>query len=564
MAPKPTKTKVSILERIHRVFPVVAVFTAAAIAVAFTFSILAGWIAAVSLGALEVYFLIVYRGYRRQEEKKQVQAAAQAGRLTAGVRPVVCNIIVDDYIEMMNVASEAEASRINAALTRAVAEMAERFEAAFRRFDRDKFVLFFDRRRLLELEQSRFPILDEARRISTSDGQYITLSIAVGAGENAKQSNELAQQATDVVLGRGGDQAAVKTEDRITFYGGMSPTTQKRSRVKLRLTSRALRAAIERSSEVFVMGHARPDMDCMGAAMGIVRCAQFSQKCSRIVLDQDRFMIEPFMQRLRAEGLYDILVVDAAEAQRIMRGDALVVLVDTQRPSSASCPRLLDMADQVAVIDHHRRGLEWTENPAVSCLEPYASSTCELVAELVQYYDSEIRLTPFEADALLSGITMDTKNFLMDTGVRTFEAATYLRRQGADMVRVHDLLKDDANAFFQRIETIQNMQMLKKNIAIAWYENKTPRAQLLAAQTADQILTIRGVRASIVLVPVEDAVQVSARSNGEINVQVIMEKLGGGGHLAMAATQLKNMTITEAKELVRQTVLHLVEEGIVQ
>ncbi|MFZ5975265.1 MAG: DHH family phosphoesterase [Bacillota bacterium] len=555
--------KKNILERIYAFFPIFAIVTLAVIAAVFTLHIIVGWIVAATLIGAEVYFLIIYRRFKHAEEKKLAQAAAQAGRLGAGVRPVVCNILVDDYIEVMNVASETEASRINAEITRCVALMAERLEGAFRRFDRDKYILFFDRRRLLELEQSRFPILDEARQISTGEGQYITLSIAVGAGENAKQSNEFAQQATDVVLGRGGDQAAVKTEDRITFYGGTSVTTQKRSKVKLRLTSRALRTAIEKSSEVFIMGHARPDMDSMGAAMGIVRCAQFSQKSSRIVLDPDLFMIEPFVQRLKAEGLYDLLVIESGEAKRVMRSDALVVLLDTQRKSSASCPELLEITEQIAVIDHHRRGLEWIENPAVSYLEPYASSTSELVAELVQYYDSMIRLTQLEAEALLSGIAMDTKNFCMDTGVRTFEAATYLRRQGADMVRVRDLLKDDANAFFQRIETIQNMQMLKKNIAIAYYEQKTPRAQLLAAQTADQILTIRGVRASIVLVPMDSGVQVSARSTGDINVQVIMEKLGGGGHLSMAATQLKNMTVNEAKELVQQTVLQLVEEGVV-
>ena len=552
-----------ILERINGLFPIIAIVTIAAIAVVFSLNFIAGWIVAAAMIAAEAYFLIMYSRFKRAEEKKLAQAAAQAGRIGAGVRPVVCNIIVDDYIDVMNVASETAASKINAEIIGCVAAMADRLEGAFRRFDRDKYILFFDRTRLLELEQSRFPILDQARRISAGDGQCITMSIAVGAGENAKQSNEFAQQATDVVLGRGGDQAAVKTEDRISFYGGTSQTTQKRSRVKIRLTARALRAAIEKSSEVFIMGHARPDMDSIGAAMGIVRLAQFSQKCSRIVLDPDRFMIEPFVQRLRAEGLYDILVIDVGEAKRVMRSDALVVLLDTQRPSSASCPALLGMTDQIVVVDHHRRGLEWIENPAVSFLEPYASSTCELVAELVQYYDSEIRLTKLEAEALLSGISMDTKNFCMDTGVRTFEAATYLRRQGADTVRVRELLQDDANAFFQRIEAIQNMQMLKKDIAIAWYDHKTPRAQLLAAQTADQILAIRGVRASIVLVAMESAVQVSARSNGDINVQVIMERLGGGGHLSMAATQLQNMTMNEAKELVQQTVLQLVEEEAV-
>jgi c-di-AMP phosphodiesterase-like protein len=533
----------------------------AVVAVVFVLNEIAGIVVAAAMLAAAVCFLVGHNRLKREEEKKRAVFPGGQDRQSAGARPVVCIIIMDDYAEMVNVASETTMSRINAEVTRCVAEMAEKVKGAFRRYDRDKFILFFDRRNLQELEQSRFPILDQIRGIPSGNGQNITVSIAVGAGESAQQSNEFAQQATDVVLGRGGDQAAVKTEDRITFYGGITPTTQKRSKVKPRLTARALRTAIERSSEVFVMGHARPDMDAVGAAMGIVRCAQFSQKCSRIVLDSDLFMIEPFVQRLKDEGLYDVLVVDASSAARVMRSNALLVLVDTQRPNSASCPALLTQAGQVAVIDHHRRGLEWVENPAVSFLEPYASSTSELVTELVQYYDSEMRLTQLEAEALMAGIAMDTKSFYLDTGVRTFEAATYLRRQGADMVRVREFLKDDAYTYFQRMETIQNVQMIKKNIAISHYEHKTPRAQLLAAQAADQLMTIRGVRASIVLVPAEGSVQVSARSTGEINVQLIMERLGGGGHMSMAATQLPDMEIKEAREHVERTVLELVEEG---
>ena len=550
------KSKLKILNNFRIILPV---FLSAVIAtIVLLNNLIVGAIVTIILGAGLIYYVIASRKIMHEMDQKYfAEQQAWASRASAGARPVVCVIVVDDYIEVMNMASDTEISEITAAITKCVSDMAEELNGAYRRYDRDKYVIFFDRRRLQDLERSKFPILDKVHGIFVGNGQYITLSIAVGAGEDAKQSNDFAKQATEVVLGRGGDQAAVKTEQRTTFYGGLTQNTQKRSKVKPRVTARALRAAIEKSSEVFVMGHARPDMDSIGAAMGILRCAQFSEKCSRIVLDSDIFMVEPFIKRLKEEGLRDIIVIDAQEAQRVMRSDALVVLVDTQRPSSASCPKLLEITDNIVVIDHHRRGLEWVENATVSFLEPYASSASELVTEILQYYDPNIRLTELEAEALLSGIAMDTKHFFIDTGARTFEAATYLRKQGADMVRVRDLLADDYTTFSQRMETIKNVKLFRDDIAIAYFDRTTPRGQLVASQAADQLLTIRGIKAAIVLVPVDNAVQVSARSTGEINVQLIMEEMGGGGHLAMAATQLKEYSIEQALKEVEETLSKL-------
>jgi c-di-AMP phosphodiesterase-like protein len=464
---------------------------------------------------------------------------------------VVIGILhMDNLDEVTQGMEEQQRSRINSQITAKISEWATKHNIFLRRYTSDKFFAVFDKGTLEELEASRFDILDIVRGLTGENKIPITLSIGVATGvDSLVEMGKMAQASLDIALGRGGDQAAVKVGNRLSFYGGKTNAVEKRTRVRARVISHALRDLIHECDQVLVMGHQVPDMDAIGACIGILKAVAVNQKPGYMVLDKVNPSIERIMSLIdKQEGIRE-RIIKPEEALQLCTNRTLLVVVDTHRPSMVIEPRLIHISKRIMVIDHHRRAEEFIEDPVLIYLEPYASSTCELVTELLQYHSERLTMDPLEATALLAGIVVDTRSFTYRTGARTFEAASFLRRMGADGALVQRLLKEDLNQFVMRAQLVANAEMHLDQMAISTGKIGDRYDQILIAQAADTLLDMNGVRASFVIAQRNDGpVVISARSLGEINVQVIMEELGGGGHLTNAATQLKNITIPEAKE----------------
>jgi c-di-AMP phosphodiesterase-like protein len=419
--------------------------------------------------------------------------------------------------------------------------------AVIKKYQKDKYIVILENKFLENLEAKRFSILDDIREIDLGNRAPVTLSIGVGAlGRNLSKLEEYAFSALELALSRGGDQAVVRVKGDFRFYGGKTKAVEKRNRVKARVIAHGLRPLIDESPQVFIMGHINPDMDCFGAAIGMYRSVVNRGKDAYIVLEQVNDAIF---------SVYDLFVdnedykfIGHEEAKEMMTDRDLLVVVDTHRPSYTECPELLDNTNRVVLIDHHRMGKEQIENSVLRYTEPYASSTCELVTEILQYIDNKHKIDKIEAEALLAGITVDTKNFSFKTGVRTFEAASFLRRLGADTTIVKQLFQDDIGTFVAKSNLVSTATMYNENVAIAICPSDLDNPQLVAAQGADELLNIRGITASFVIGQKSDGlVFISGRSLGDINVQIICEKLGGGGHLEVAGAQLTDSTIEDAK-----------------
>jgi c-di-AMP phosphodiesterase-like protein len=477
-------------------------------------------------------------------------------------RPIVAFIYIDNFDEVMSNTEEKNRPAVIAEIDRRISQWVNSIQGSWEKYDRDKFIVFFHQKFVKGLQDRKFDILDEIREINVGNKIPVTLSIGVGmGGEHPAQGGEFARSAIELALGRGGDQVVLKNRDRLSFYGGKTKAVEKRTKVKSRVVAHALRQLIDQSWEVFIMGHQYPDLDAIGAALGIYRCAAIMGRNAYIVLNQSNGSIDLLVETLKKEEAYKNLFITADEAEARMDSQSLLVVVDTQRPSFTEAPRLSELTDRIVVIDHHRRGTESIENALLSYLEPYASSTSELVTEIVQYIDDKIPLTTLEAEALLAGIMVDTKSFSFKTGVRTFEAASYLRRAGADTTAVRQLFQDDLETFVARAEVVRNAQIIDGGIAISTCSSGIKDASLIAAQAADGLLTIRGIVASFVLCSTDSGVTVSGRSLGQINVQLIMEKLGGGGHLSIAGAQIPDITLEEGIEMVRKAIHEYLEEA---
>jgi c-di-AMP phosphodiesterase-like protein len=363
-------------------------------------------------------------------------------------------------------------------------------------------------------------------------------------------------------MGRGGDQAVIKNVDKLAFYGGKTKEVEKSTRVKARVKAYAFRELIEEADEVLIMGHKNPDVDCLGAAIGVYRAAKLLGKKAYIVLEEPTTAIKNLYDRMLESGEYEErLFLDNVEAIGRTGEKTLLVVVDVHRPSYTQCPELLELSKKIVVFDHHRKSAEFIENAVLTYLEPYISSTCELVTEILQYIVDKVKLTSLEADALLAGITIDTKNFVFKTGVRTFEAAAFLRRNGADSTRVRLLFQNDMESYRAIATGVKDAEIYKENMAISVSLSDIPNSMIIAAQVADELLNISGITASFVMCSVDHKVVMSARSLGYINVQVIMEKLGGGGHQTVAGAQLSDCSIEKAKELLKQAIDIYLEEG---
>ncbi|MTI70298.1 MAG: phosphoesterase [Firmicutes bacterium] len=475
----------------------------------------------------------------------------------------VCLVQVDNFDEVIKSTEESKRPIVIAEIDRKLNVLASRLKGFIKKYDNDSYIIVFENKYLETLESKKFDILDDIRSIDKGNDIPVTLSIGVGVnGKNPLQLLEFAKGALEVALGRGGDQAVVKKIDKLSFYGGKSKAVEKRTKVKARVIAHALRQLIDQADKVFIMGHKIADMDSFGAAIGLLRAVKNRDKEGYIVLEKTNPSIKNIYERTKKEHpeyLKNILTPE--EANLKASEDSLCIVVDIHRPEYTEAPELLETIEKVVLIDHHRRGVDFIEDPVLVYLEPYASSTCELVTEILNYMGDKLNIEKFEAEALLAGITVDTKNFTFKTGVRTFEAASLLRRAGADTTSVRQLFQDDINTFIMKADIVKNADIIGGKIAISNMEDETKDSVLIAAQAADDLLNISGITASFVLVVNDGRVHISGRSLGKINVQVILEKLGGGGHMTVAGAQLDDVDLNRAKEMVEEAIEEYFQEG---
>ena len=491
-----------------------------------------------------------------------IENTVEAKKLYQNYLPIVCYIQIDNYDELAAEILQTELSKLVAAVEQRIAAMAKSLSAAFVKTDRGRYLCVFDRRFLSTLRASKFKILDDVREIKEIKTTLSpTLSIAIGVGESPEQSGDYANKALELALGRGGDQAVIKQGDKFMFFGGTSKTINRRSKVKSRMISHALRNLMEQCSDVFVMGHEVPDLDCIGASVGICACARNVGKKAYMVVDKPNPSIEPLMEKLGAADAYASNIITAQEAGLKISATSMLVIVDTQIAGFTVAPNLLELADTVVVIDHHLRGATNIEKASLFYHEPFASSASELVTEILQYFGEDIKPLSIETEALLMGITIDTKGFSFNTGVRTFEAASYLRRLGADTTVIRQLIQDDLTTYSAKTDIVKTAEILEEGIAISKCSPGIPNAALIAAQAADELLTIRGINASFVVSLVDDDAVISGRSLGDVNVQLILESLGGGGHATIAAARLGNTDLDSAYKKLKKTIKNNIREG---
>lgn len=479
-------------------------------------------------------------------------------------KPALGIVMLDSLEESTQGMDDQSRAVLLGKVTSEISEWAARNDVYLRRVTADKFLILMNQRTLKLLEQSRFDLLDDIRELTIEEKLPITLSIGVAAGTtDLIELGAQAQSSLDIALGRGGDQAAVKIGERLTFYGGKSNALEKRTRVRVRVISHALRDLIRESDNVIIVGHRIPDMDAIGAAIGVMKAVQVSGKEGRIVLEGVNPSIQRLMEELAENEEISSWFIRPEDALQAIHPRTLLVVVDTHKASMVSEPKLLQLCNRIVVIDHHRRSEEFINDALLVYMEPYASSTCELVTELLQYFHDRIPMDPLEATALLAGIVVDTKSFSVRTGARTFEAASFLRRNGADSALIQKLQKEDLDGYLKKADIIKHARILYDHVAVAVAEPGRKHAPLIVAQAADTLLNMTGVHASFVVAERPDGlIGISARSMGSINVQVIMERLGGGGHLTNAAAQMEGELSEAEDKLLRVLAEMQMEEGL--
>lgn len=462
-------------------------------------------------------------------------------------RPCVLLIVVDNYEDLLQNAKESERLEANVAIEKLMEQFVSGTNGVLRRLKTDKFIAIVEEQHIQQLISGKFGLLDEARKIQVDERNCVTLSIGVGhGGATLQESESFAVQCLDMALGRGGDQAAVRTENGFRFFGGVSKGVEKKSRAKTRIVAGAIQDLIHDSKAVYLMGHRFGDLDSVGGACGLAGAIQLMGVPVYVVVDLKNNLSHQLIELVEDE-VGAAMFLTPEEAVDSMTDETLLIIVDTHNKDIIESKELYQKAKRVVVIDHHRKNVNFVDNAIVFHHEPYASSACEMITELLQYFRLSEPVDSVYADCLLAGITLDTKNFVMRTGVRTFEAAAYLRKIGADTVRVRNLFSGSIEAYRSRTEIVGAAQ-LHNCYAIAIVPTDTPDIRLVAPQAADELLSISGIQAAFVIYEVNHVVNISARSFGAVNVQVIMEQLGGGGHQSMAATQMCDTTTVEAKE----------------
>ena len=468
-------------------------------------------------------------------------------------KPVAAIVMIDNYEDLMSACPEGKRSAIRAAIEEKMDQWRGTSGALLMKYDRDRYLMVFTEKQYEAFAQGRFAILDEVRTVQAAEGVYATMSI--GVGREAGSYDALfknAGLALEMALSRGGDQAVVKDRMNFEFYGGRAKTTEKRTKVKSRVMANALGDLMDETEHVYVMGHQYADMDTLGAAAGVCAIARKRGKVARIVMDTENNSVGPMLRKLKALPEYKDVFIGGGDAFLRVQPDTLLVVVDTNRPASVESEPLLEACNRVAVIDHHRRGSSYIEKMALNFHEPYASSASELVTELLGYLLEPGDLLKTEAEALLAGIVLDTKNFTNRTGGRTFEAAAYLRRAGADTQDVQRMFQSDLESMIDRYAIIRQAVLYREDLAIAAIDEECER--VTAAKAADELLTLSGVQASFVFYPKDGGVYISARSLGEVNVQVIVEALGGGGNSTSAGGQLPGVTVDQVRQKLQEAI----------
>ena len=458
-------------------------------------------------------------------------------------------MMIDNYEETMQQLESEEKPQVTAEIDKCIYEWTNQTNGVLIKSDRDRYVYLFEQRYFEKVKEDKFSILDKVKEIQTKENVQITLSIAVSNdGMTDKEKYKSAQAAMDVVLGRGGDQAVIRENEIYKFYGGRAQEVEKRTKVKARVVAHALENLIKDANKVMIMGHTNPDIDCMGSSMGIYRLVKSLGKKAYIIDSNETNTLQSFKTDLAKEPEYEDILISKEVAEENVDKETLVVIVDTHKSTYVEAPELLNKTDKIVIIDHHRRSADYIENATLTFQEVYASSAAELVTELLQYAEVHVDLKTIEAESLYAGIMMDTKNFTFKTGVRTFEAAAYLRRCGVNIIRVKKWFQSNLDTFNKIAGIVKKAEIVNNTIAIATYEKKDKESSLICAKAADELLTISDITASFVMGKSGNKICISGRSIGDINVQVILEKLGGGGHITLAGAQVEGMTMEETKQ----------------
>lgn len=510
----------------------------------------------ISIGDSDEYLTAVY--LFDETELNRYMKENEEQRLVAGL------VYIDNYDEALDSIEDVKRSLLVALIDRKVNKYFTEIDALVRKLEKDKYFVVFKHKYLSKLREDKFSLLEDVKTVKVGNEMTVTLSIGIGVGEESYARNyEYARMSIDLALGRGGDQAVVRNGGDVAYYGGKTQQIERNTRVKARVKAHALREIIESKKNVVIMGHKLSDVDSLGAAMGIYCAAKVLGKKAQIVLNEITSSLRPLVECFSEEkGYPEDLFVTSEEAIAVTNQNTLVMVVDVNRPSYTECPELLKRTHTVCVFDHHRQTNETIENPVLSYVEPYASSACEMIAEVLQYFSEDIRLEPGEADCIYAGILIDTNNFMTKTGVRTFEAAAYLRRAGAEVTRVRKLLRNDMAAYKARAEVVRNAEVYQGVFAISVCPaDKLDSPTIVGAQAADELLNIVGIKASFVLTEYHNSIYVSSRSIDEINVQLIMERLGGGGHLSEAGAQMMDCSIEQAKKRIQDMLDEMLREG---
>lgn len=458
-------------------------------------------------------------------------------------------VVIDNYEELMQRATEEEKLSLTSRIEKSTYNWINKYNGVGIKSERDTYICVFEQEDVEKIKEDKFEILDEIKEIKTQDKLQSTLSIAISEdGETNLEKYKSAKAVIDIALGRGGDQAIIKQGGKYYFFGGRTQEVEKRTKVKARIVAEALQELMHVASNIIIMGHTNSDIDAMGSAMGVYRIAKFLEKEVYIVNETNGTSLDNFINDLKENEEYKDVLIDKSTALNKINQDSLLVVVDTDKRNYVEVPELLEKTDKIVVIDHHRRGTDYIENAILTFHEVYASSACELVTELIEYSENDIKLTTFEVEALYAGIMIDTKNFTFKTGVRTFEAAAYLRKCGVDIIKVKKWFQSDLETYNKISEIVAKSEIIDGNIAISIYEKEDADANITCAKAADELLTISNITASFVIGKMGEQICISGRSIGDINVQLILEKLGGGGHITVAGAQIEGMTVEEVKQ----------------
>lgn len=458
-------------------------------------------------------------------------------------------IMIDNYDEIMQRVSDEDRPGLIAQIERNLYDWATEFEGLIIKSERDTFIIILEQKYIEKLEEEKFNILDKIKEISIPGKIQSTLSIAISTeGDSNYEKYKSAQATIDIALGRGGDQAVLRKDGKYTFFGGRTQELEKRTKVKARIVAHALEELMQEADQVIVMGHTNSDIDAMGSCFGIYRLAKTIGRQAYVVNNTSGFSVDNFIEAAKSEEEYKDIIINKEKAISIITKETLLVVVDTHKTTYVEVPELLEKTNKIVVIDHHRRSTDFIENSILTFHEVYASSACELVTELLEYSENEINLTQLETEGLYAGIMMDTKNFTFKTGVRTFEAAAYLRKCGVDIIKVKKWFQSDLETYNKISEIVANAEITNDTIGISVYDKADSNSNVICAKAADELLTISDITASFVIGNLGNKICISGRSIGDINVQLILEKLGGGGHITLAGAQVEGMTIEEVKQ----------------